>query len=228
MSTRKTKARVLSLLRAGADWPEFDALERSALINALLASLSRPEEEIRARAAAALGRAVAGQAQEVGTEDGLEAAREVLRRLIWFLNDESGAVGWGAAEGMAEIMVRLPDLAREFSAVLVFQLRDDPGSPDFPPLVPSSLRAVGRIAEADKNYAAGTAQHLPRFLQSPDPEIRALAAWVAGLVGESSCLAELKDLAGDETRVRLFRNGEDLTLTVGEAAGEALARLAAG
>ena len=139
MSTRKTKALVLSLLKADAEWSEFQALDPASLINGLLAALSRPEEEIRYRAAQVLGRAAAGLVQRSGDgEDpgeGLEQASNIRRRLIWFLNDECGAVGWGAAEAMAEIMVRVPDLASEFSANLVFMLRDDPHCPDFGPLV---------------------------------------------------------------------------------------------
>ena len=181
MSTRKTKSQVLSLLQSGASWEEFASLERTALVNALLTALNRPEEEVRTRAAECLGRAVADLAGDGGEEERLEAARNIMRRLTWSLNDESGAVGWGAAEAMAEIMARLPVLAKEFSAVLVFQLRDDPGSPDFPPLVKSSLRAVARMGRIDQGHIAGAAQHLERFLSDPDPEIRDLAAQVAKL-----------------------------------------------
>ena len=183
MSTRKTKSLVVSLLKAQASWEEFSSLERTALLNALLAALNRPEEEVRRRAGEMLGRAVADMAEEGEEGEGLEAARNIMRRLTWSLNDESGAVGWGAAEGMAEIMARVPVLAREFSAVLVFQLRDDPGSPDFPPLVKSALRAVARIGRADRAHIAGAAQHLERFSKDPDPEIRDLAAKVADLAG---------------------------------------------
>lgn len=222
MTTRKTKSLVLSLLRSGADWSQFEALERTGLINGLLAALNRPEEEVRYRAGVALGRAVAGLAQ-----DDQEAARNIMRRLIWSLNDDSGAVGWGAAEGMAQIMVLVPDLAREFSAVLVFQLRDDPGSPDFAPLVKSSLKAVGRIAQADQDSASGAAQHLPRFLKSPDPEIRALAAWTAGCVGAVDLKKELGDLFTDLNTVNLYINGEMIKVSVGDAAREAFARVGA-
>ena len=223
MSTRKIKAQVLTLLKDDAPWSEFEALDRAGLINGLQASLSRPEEEVRARGAKALGRAVAEMAGQAGGE--LEPARNIMRRLVWSLNDESGAVGWGAAEAMAEIMLRLPALAPEFSAVLVFQLRDDPGAPDFPPLVKSALRAVGRIAKADPAHAAGTAQHLPRFLASPDPEIRGLAAWVAGLAGEDSCLKELENLVQDQAPFNPPQEDGAGALSVGQAAREALDRL---
>ena len=222
MTTRKIKAKVLALLRAEADPAEFEGLERTGLINGLLAALNRPEEEVRHRAGEVLGLAVAGLAG-----DDLEAARNIMRRLAWSLNDESGAVGWGAAEGMAEIMVRVPDLAREFSAVLVFQLREDPGAPEFPPLVKSCLRAVGRIAGADKNSAAGAAQHLPRFLRSPDPEIRGLAARTAGRTGAGELKAELARLFEDPDLIEIRIEGRMRKMRVEEVARIAYERLAA-
>jgi HEAT repeat protein len=220
MTTRKIKAKVLSLLKAGADWGEFAVLGRTALVNGLLAALSRPEEEVRYRDGVALGRIAAEMAEE-----DLEPVRNIMRRLVWFQNDESGAVGWGAAEAMAEIMARVPEMAKEFSAVLVFMLRDDSNCPDFGPLVKSNLRAVGRIAQADRSYAAGAAQHLDRFFRDPDPEIRVLAAWVAGLVGEGEAREGLEPLTQDKAEVRMFRAGGFESVLVREAAATALARL---
>jgi len=38
------------------------------------------------------------------TEKEMESARVIMRRLMWSLNDESGDIGWGAPEAMAEII----------------------------------------------------------------------------------------------------------------------------
>ena len=48
----------------------------------------------------------------------MEAARIVMRRLLWSLNDESGGIGWGAPESMAEAMCRHQGLALEYAHML--------------------------------------------------------------------------------------------------------------
>jgi hypothetical protein len=220
MSGRRIKSRVLEILRSGGDLSPLNDVPLPRLINALLSALCRPEEESRWPAVEALGRAVARLAGEDP-----EAARNHARRLVWNLNDESGTIPWGSAEALAEILARAPDLGREFSAILVFRLRDDPGSPDFLPLVEGALWAVGRLALADKAHAAGAGQHLGRFLSSPEPRIRALAAWTAGLAGEPGLEKELAGLAEDQTPVRLFLEGQFRETTVGRLAQKALANL---
>ena len=42
-----------------------------------------------------------------------------MRRLMWSLNDESGSIGWGAPEAMAEIMARNKKLADEYYKILI-------------------------------------------------------------------------------------------------------------
>jgi len=220
MTGRRVRSRVLAALKSGEDLSLMEDLPLPRLINALLSALCRPEEGSRWPAVEALGRAVARLAGE-----DQEAARNHARRLIWNLNDESGTIPWGAAEALAEILARVPSLGKEFSALLVFRLRDDPGSPDFPPLVEGALWAVGRLAQAEKAYAAGAGQHLGRFLSSPEPRIRALAAWTAGLADEPGLEEKLAGLAGDQAQVRLYLGGRFRQTTVGRLAREALARM---
>ena len=52
-------------------------------------------------------------------ETDLEAARTVMRRLIWSLNEESGWIGWGSAEALGEIMARNETLAKEYHNLLI-------------------------------------------------------------------------------------------------------------
>jgi len=55
----------------------------------------------------------------------LESARIVMRRFLWSLNDESGGIGWGAPEAMAEIMYHCRPLAEEHLHMLVSYMRED-------------------------------------------------------------------------------------------------------
>ena len=58
-------------------------------------------------------------------EKELEAARIVMRRFLWSLNDESGGIGWGAPEAMAEIMCHSPVLRHEYLHMLISYMRED-------------------------------------------------------------------------------------------------------
>jgi len=215
---RHFKARVLDLLRDEQGRAELAPLPPRPLVNALLGALCRPEEDnVKWPAVEALGRTVARQA-----EDDLEAARNVVRRLMWSLNDESGAIGWGAAEAMAEILAAEPTLGREFSANLVSLLGRDSDSPDFLPLVQGALWAVARLAQAEPDLTARAGQHLARFFRSPEPRIRALAAWTAGQVRAQEVREDLARLVSDQAPVRLRLFGPAQMTTVGTLAGQAL------
>ena len=50
---------------------------------------------------------------------------EVVRRLLWSMNDESGSVGWSAPEAVAEIVVHVPRLD-EYAEVVASSIDLDP------------------------------------------------------------------------------------------------------
>jgi len=49
----------------------------------------------------------------------MEKVREVVRRLFWAMNDESGGIIWMAPEAAGWILVRVPQLAEEYTQVLL-------------------------------------------------------------------------------------------------------------
>ncbi len=198
MAGGRTKSQVLAALKDG-DLERLDALPAGRLIKALIPAVNRAEPEIHRPAIEAMGRAAARLAGE-----DLEAVREIIRRLAWSLNDESGAIGWGAAQAMGEILARLKPLALEFSPLLISYLRFDPGSPDFPPLQRGALWAAARLAQAHPDLARPAAPLLTRHLRDEDPEVRGLAAWLAGLIGDRALIPELEFLADDASPVEIF------------------------
>jgi len=211
------KRRLIELLRSGGRVEDLGPLPGRKLINALLSAICRPEPEIRWPALATLGRAAAGLAEEDP-----EAGRDVVRRLTWSLNDDSGATGWGAAEALAEIMARSELLATEFGEVFLGYLRPDPGSPDFEPLIQGVLWGLLRLAEARPELAVRAIPLLRLRLKSPDPLTRVLAARVAGRLGAKELRAELKALVEDRTEVSLAGPEGSEKTTVGRSARRAL------
>jgi hypothetical protein len=57
---------------------------------------------------------------------GLEQLRDIVRRLLWTMNDESGNVGWFAPEAIGEILANVPRLARESARLLPNFLAEEP------------------------------------------------------------------------------------------------------
>jgi flagellin-specific chaperone FliS len=83
-------------------------------INQLISLLYSTDERMQQRAVTMIGIVVS----RLAVHD-IESARVIMRRLMWSLNDESGGIGWGAPEAMAEIMTRNDKLADEYHKILI-------------------------------------------------------------------------------------------------------------
>jgi hypothetical protein len=127
------------------------------------------------RAAAALGACVAAMARKTP-----EKARIVMRRLLWHMNEESGNLGWGVPESMAEMLAHSPLLAEEFSRVLFSYIRNSGQEDNFvdhAPLRRSCYWAVGRVLQARPELASSALPHLRAGLRDEDLPCRGMAAW---------------------------------------------------
>ena len=233
MGTRAIKKKVIKLLQqdklsdiesALADLPEKD------LVNALFSGICHAEESIRWHAISVMGRAVARLA-----EQDMEEARIILRRMLWSLNDESGGIGWGAPESMAEIMCCHKGLTDEYIHMLISYMRPD-GEEDWQDgnflehemLQQGLLWAVGRLAQCRREQllARGAGYDVLPYLNSSDAAVCGLAARATGLLGETGGLNRLRELAAtDQRTLRLYDQGAFTTLSVAELAGQALEEL---
>lgn len=193
-----------ALLRAAdfeerlAIWQGFPA-RRS--ISPLFSFLCSPEEVVRWRAVRALGVVVSRLAEE-----DMESARVVMRKLMWSLAEESGGMGWGAPEAMAEIMARHEDLAREFGHVLLSYVREDGNRLDNE-LLRGAVWGVGRLAEARPGLLAECARHLEPFLVNRDAALRGLACWGLARTGWTPSPVQAERLRGDEAEFSLYLEG---------------------
>jgi hypothetical protein len=205
--------------RAVADLAAKDGRK---LVGPLFSGLFSLDERIRWRAVRAVGIVTARIADEE-----MEAARDVMRRLIWNLNDESGGIGWGCAEAMGEIMARHARVAEEFAPILVSYVRESCNRPENRALERGALWGIGRLAGVRPHLAVCCIPDLAHYLESPDAEDRGLAAWILGLVepGEAGDLpARFAHLAGDDAVVRIACGGEVNAHRVGDLMALALKR----
>lgn len=224
-SGREIKQRLAALLEAEDFHPALGELREvpgRRVLRSLLSFLCEANDERKWRAVSAMGPLAADLAR-----DNMEEARELMRRLMWMLNEESGMSGWGAPEAMAEIMAVHEGLAQEYAHMLVSYLRQDGNYLENPLLQRGLLWGVGRLAQARpglmrKHDAAACLAH---FLESADPAVRGLAAWCAGILKAEQARPALSALLGEDTEVVLYRDHRASRFRVGGLAEEALARL---
>lgn len=221
LSGRDLKHKVLAVLQSD----NFDQrlndlcqLPARQVINPLFSFLLSSDEQIRWRAITTMGAVVAKLA-----EKDMESARVIIRRLMWSLNDESGGIGWGAPEAMAEIITSHEGLAKEYASVLISYVREDGNFLEYEPLQRGGVWGIGRVAQTRPHMVQDAVPHLLLFLESPDATVRGLAAWTLGLLGAEAARPQLEVLLGDEADVLLYMDGRLMVRCVGDLAKEALA-----
>lgn len=208
---------------------ELALLPAKALLGALSSALLSPDPLTRWRAAEAYGATVARLA-ETRRED----ARVAIRGLIWRLNEESGGIGWGAPEAMAESLARHRGLAEEYHRVLIGYIQDLPRDCTF--IDHAELRrqcywAVARLARTWPDLAAPAAPALTAGLSECDGPSRglcclALARLAPDHVPDPEAARQaLAAPAADALPFELYDQGRLTTVRVRDMAETALARL---
>jgi len=139
-----------------------------ALVRALFSLLYSPDELIHWRTVEALGRAAATLADERP-----EAGRDILRRLFWALNDESGSNAKNVPEAIGAIISRRPALYGDLTSVLLSFLGD-------PALHRGILWAAAEIGRAAPALIRGAAPAIVPYLTDENPHVRAHAVRALG------------------------------------------------
>jgi len=226
VSQRGIKKEVLTLLGQA----EHDAVITSLaeyppkkLLNPLFSGICSASEKTKWNAVSALGITVA----RIADQD-MEAARIVMRRFMWSLNDESGGIGWGTPEAMAECLACHEGLAREYTKILVSFMREDGFYLELPNLQRGLMWGLGRLARVRPEllHEWQASRYLLAYLDSEDPVVRALAARALGRLLAVEAAAKIKPLSADTTEFSLYTGNRLITVTAGQLADEALASLA--
>jgi len=155
----------------------------------------------------------------------LESARVVMRRLIWNLNDESGGIGWGCPESMAEAMARNKKLAAEYACILISYIQPDGNYLEHEGLQRGVLWGVGRLAHSRPQCMQAATEFLLSYMKSEVPHLRGLAAWAVSPILNAAAIHCLRKLTRDPAELMLYRNETIAPYSVGHLAGEALAQI---
>lgn len=212
MGGRKLKKEVLRLLRHNdfkKSIVEISGFSARQVVNPLFSFFYNSDELVKWHAVTAMGVVVSNLAE---TE--MESGRVVMRRLIWNLNDESGGIGWGSPEAMGEIMARHEGLAKEYYTILISYIIPDRNYIEHEILQRGVLWGIGRLAHAKPHLVKDFAHLLCPYMESPDPALRGLAAWTAGLSDCKTTSRLLKRLENDQATLTLYFDGvlEELTV----------------
>ena len=232
MSSRAIKKQVLDLLAGGdlvASRRALVGLPAGDVVHALFSAICRENPVVRWHAVTCMGDAVARIA-----EGDLEAARIILRRFLWSLNDESGGIGWGAPEAMAECLCRDERLAGEYAHMLVSYMREDGEELcqdgnfiEHPLLQRGVVWGVARLAGCRRELLQqlGAGRDLNLYLEAEDPELRGLAALAAGRLREATLRPLLQGLRADTAPLSWYDEGAVHQTTVGALVRDALEEL---
>lgn len=151
------KGRVMELLRSGDERALGTLVAREpGATRFLLGRLWDPDEAMRRRSARALG-LVASTHPEIGVD--------LLRRLMWALNDESATNGLYGIPAIAEIGFNEPGMIAPFVAPLASIAWDDG-------LRLEIIRALTRIAEASPELVRPSCGLVKDHVRNEDPAER--------------------------------------------------------
>jgi hypothetical protein len=221
VSGRQLKKKILRLLQAedffdkGLD--EIRRLPPRRTVNPLFTFLFSLDDNLKWRAVTAMGKVVA----DLAASD-LESARVVMRRFIWNLNDESGGIGWGCPESMAEAMAQNERLAEEYSCILVSYIQPGCNYLEHEGLQQGVLWGIGRLAHTRPQYTRNSAAYLLAYMESENPELRGLAVRAVIPPMNENTIQRLKQLLNDQAIFTLYHNGNLDQYSVGQEARNAL------
>jgi len=226
VSQRGIKQEILTLLQQAELETVLTALAGyppEKLLNPLFSAICSASEKTKWNAVSAMGATVARLADQ-----DMEAARIVMRRFMWSLNDESGGIGWGTPEAMAECLACHEGLAQEYTKIVVSFMREDGFYLELPALQRGLMWGIGRLAQTRPELLRTwqATRYLLPYLDSDDPVVRALAARALGLLQIVDAAAKIKPCSDDTTEFPLYAEHRLTTVTIGQLAREALAALA--
>jgi len=225
ISNRMLKRQVADLLRSEvADKipPALIAFSPHQVIRVLFSFLYEQDRVIRWRVVATLGNLTALLAQ-----DDVEKARDIVRRLLWILNEESGSSGWGAPEAIAEIIIRHDGLAQEYIPIYISYMDPHSNYLENPYLQRDLLYGLVRLCRIRGSLLRqyGVNNYLSAYLSSQDSLVRGLAVLCETFLGQEDDREPLLRLIEDDSEIEIYLNERKTLHTVSALAKEALSKM---
>ena len=229
LARRRIKLELLPLLEKRQTSEIFHLLQRypdHLVMNTLFSALCNPLDQVRWNAVICFGTIVPRLAEER-----IEEARVIMRRFLWTLNDESGGIGWGAPESLAEIMCHCGQLRREYLHMLISYMCED-GEEFFqdgnylelPMLQRGLLWGIGRLCQhhRDEMTEQNIVENVAAYLSSTDSTVSGLALWSLGLLQAKSTAQRIAPFLDKDKVIQIYRDNFLQDVKLGLLAEEAL------
>jgi len=202
------------------DAKEFEKIadlaeQEGRVVRYLLSFLYSTDDLLHWRAAEALGVVASRQGQCASGADG---QRNIPRRLVWSLAEESGATAWPAPEGLGAVVAKQPNSLPDFGRIVLSFIED-------PILRRGVLWSARKIAEKRPDLVQDSVPAIIKLLDDPDATTRGHAAWALGAMGDPNTIKKLRALQQDAGPLFIYDEGELQSTTVGKLATRSLAEL---
>lgn len=202
---RQRKAQLAKLLSAR----DFDKLrtwagEDSRVLRGLSSMLFSKEPLACWQAIEGIGYAATAQ-----IKNDPDIIRRHIRNQFWLMNDESGGVGWYAAEAIGEMLHGAPGLIEEFGEMLPSFFKEEP-------FERGAHWAVARIAEIQPEFYKTSIPVISKSLGFDDPQIRLYAMWAMSRTSKIIAKGSIRTLEDDPAEVSYydFNAGRMVTSTL--------------
>jgi hypothetical protein len=222
MNKKHLKKEIFSILHYSslADLFSFIApLPAKQVVNIFFSGLSHGNEKIKWHSVKGMGQAMLKLAEE-----DINEARMIIRRLLWSLMEESGSIGWGAPEAIAEIMSCQARLREDYFSIFISFMDEEGNYLEFDPLKRGVAWGVGRLAEkySDLLFQHQAHLYLPQYLETNDQPLLGYACYAALKLKMNEAVANLEKLVGKKEKVMLFLESRFIEKEIGDLAKEAL------
>lgn len=163
-----------------------------------------------------------------------EMGKNIIRRYMWHMNEDSGNIGWGVPEAFAETLAVSPELAKEYAHILVSYIMDLGHADnycDHAPLRRSCYWAVGRLAEVQPDLIKKSRQWLVKGLDDEDEICRGMAAWaLSKFPPDLMALPALNKLASENLQdiCDVFENNKLCAVSISQLAKDCLLKWKSG
>lgn len=197
---------------------EFEDIVRLAesnksVIRNLFSFLYSTDDLLHWRAAEALGIVAGSQ-----SDSNIDGGRNIPRRLVWSLAEESGATAWPAPEALGAVVAARPSSFLDFGRIVLSFIDD-------PVLCRGVLWSARKISEKRADLTREIVPKVIELLKDPDATIRGHAAWALGAMQDKDAIKKLTELQTDTNPLFIYNAGELKNVTVGELAAASIAEL---
>ncbi len=165
------------------------------------------------RAVTAIGKVV-----DAITEHSLEEGRNIVRRLIWSITEESGGFGWSTLEMLGEIIRRRPEEFGDIALLIPEYFEEE----IFRPGVLYALCRIGSLWPELIDDGDKLEEMVLEALRSDDPQTRGHALYAVGclwgMLGSERIIEHVRKLSDDPARVKIFGGDELHEYSIAELA----------